>query len=390
MDINEKVLVYFIIFLNLFSFSTGERDENGNFFGEPIKIDPGINFKVGITSTLTFDATVNPDFSQVEADAPQIDVNTRFPIFIPEKRPFFLEGQDIFATPFTVVHTRQIVKPEYGYIKSGGAYYLRFRYSGRNLYYGLSHSSVNPDFEADSGFVYRTDYKKYSTWLGYSFKAEDDTVLLREWGPSFYGNFYYDYIGNPTEWDTSGDLYFSLSNNVTFDVYTSLGYLDYSGIDFYPSYTSFSFDTSYSQTVSGGFSLYYGKEVNYNPDRLILGNSSGGSLYLTLKFGENFRNSFTYSRSKLTDPFTDDMIFDVSIFRNSLTYQFNRDLAFRSIIDYNSYGNRVGANLLFTWTPNPGTSFFIGYDTRLFQEETGIYETDRNIFFMKMSYLFQL
>lgn len=57
---------------------------------------------------------MNPDFSQVEADVAQLDVNTRFALFFPEKRPFFLEGIDFFATPLNTVFTRTIVDPAGG------------------------------------------------------------------------------------------------------------------------------------------------------------------------------------------------------------------------------------------------------------------------------------
>src|SRR5262249_28373172 len=54
--------------------------------------DVGLSAKFGITSSITLDATINPDFSQVESDAFQVQVNQRFPIFYSEKRPFFMEG----------------------------------------------------------------------------------------------------------------------------------------------------------------------------------------------------------------------------------------------------------------------------------------------------------
>jgi hypothetical protein len=76
----------------------------------------GVSVKYGITSNLTLDFTYNPDFSQIESDRQQIDVNQRFPLFFPELRPFFLEGQEIFNVPgpVTLVHTRTIVDPRYG------------------------------------------------------------------------------------------------------------------------------------------------------------------------------------------------------------------------------------------------------------------------------------
>ena len=58
--------------------------------------DLGLSAKWGVSSTVTLDATVNPDFSQVESDAFQVEVNQRFPIFFSEKRPFFMEGAGIF------------------------------------------------------------------------------------------------------------------------------------------------------------------------------------------------------------------------------------------------------------------------------------------------------
>jgi hypothetical protein len=76
--------------------------------------DVGVDARVPLTSTLVLSATVNPDFSQVEADALQIDVNQRYPLFYDEKRPFFVEGADIFGTAFDLIYTRRIADPAYG------------------------------------------------------------------------------------------------------------------------------------------------------------------------------------------------------------------------------------------------------------------------------------
>ena len=78
--------------------------------------DLGVNVKYGVTSNLTADFTLNPDFSQIESDRPQIEVNQRFPVFYDEQRPFFLEGAEIFDLSGSInyVHTRTIVEPDYG------------------------------------------------------------------------------------------------------------------------------------------------------------------------------------------------------------------------------------------------------------------------------------
>lgn len=76
----------------------------------------GLSVKYGITPNMTLDFTYNPDFSQIESDTQQISVNQRFPLFYPELRPFFIEGQEIFNIPgpVTLVHTRTIVDPRFG------------------------------------------------------------------------------------------------------------------------------------------------------------------------------------------------------------------------------------------------------------------------------------
>ncbi len=81
------------------------------FQREAFEPEFGVNGRLGITQDFVLDATVNPDFSQVEADANRITVNERFALFFPEKRPFFLEGTEIFRTPRNLVHTRQIADP---------------------------------------------------------------------------------------------------------------------------------------------------------------------------------------------------------------------------------------------------------------------------------------
>ena len=91
--------------LNGSTFATGDAQPEG-----------GLNVKYGITSNLVADVTFNPDFSQIESDLPQIEVNQRFALRYPELRPFFLEGAEIFqmSGPITFLHTRQIVDPEFG------------------------------------------------------------------------------------------------------------------------------------------------------------------------------------------------------------------------------------------------------------------------------------
>ena len=91
----------------------------GRFVNEPVKFDPGLTGKFSLTPTVTLDFALNPDFAQVESDQLVVTANQRFPIFFAEKRPFFLEGIDIFNTQIAAVHTRTIIDPDVAVKLSG-------------------------------------------------------------------------------------------------------------------------------------------------------------------------------------------------------------------------------------------------------------------------------
>src|SRR5688572_7395923 len=91
----------------------GARGVSGDFERDDLNPDAGVNLKVALPS-VTLDATVKPDFSQVESDAGLVTVNERFVLFFAEKRPFFLEGIELFNTPNQLVYTRQIASPVAG------------------------------------------------------------------------------------------------------------------------------------------------------------------------------------------------------------------------------------------------------------------------------------
>jgi hypothetical protein len=93
----------------------------GELKGGDVEPEFGLDGRWGITPNVALNATYNPDFSQVEADVAQLEVNERFAISYPEKRPFFLEGADFFQTPTRVVFTRSIVEPVGGVKASGKA-----------------------------------------------------------------------------------------------------------------------------------------------------------------------------------------------------------------------------------------------------------------------------
>jgi hypothetical protein len=91
----------------------GREIAAGRFVNQPIKQDIGVTMKYTISPNITLDAAINPDFAEIEADAAVVTANQRFPIFFEEKRPFFLEGVEIFQSPLQVFYSRTIIDPDF-------------------------------------------------------------------------------------------------------------------------------------------------------------------------------------------------------------------------------------------------------------------------------------
>jgi len=109
--------------LTLAPYTSAQRVERltpgSRMAAEPLRGDTGGDLKWNPTTTLTFDATLDPDFSQIESDVPNVTANSRFAFDYPEKRPFFLEGVDLLNTPIRAVYTRSIESPAWGMRATG-------------------------------------------------------------------------------------------------------------------------------------------------------------------------------------------------------------------------------------------------------------------------------
>lgn len=97
-------------------FQTGALEDGGDpgsgIDDEPAEGEVSLNVRYGLTSSASAEATLNPDFSQIESDAVEIDVNSTFALFFPERRPFFQEGSDLYSTWIDAIYTRSIVNPD--------------------------------------------------------------------------------------------------------------------------------------------------------------------------------------------------------------------------------------------------------------------------------------
>lgn len=164
--------------------------------------DIGLDVKWGITPDITLNATLNPDFSQVEADSGQLNVNNTFALFTPEKRAFFLSNQDYFATPVNLIYTRNINAPDYGAKVSGK---LGSHSFGAFVADDATTSFLMPGNMSSS--LYKIEEESTNAALRYRYAINDEmaigtTVTVRD--SDSYHNYLYSLDGKykPSDSDT--------------------------------------------------------------------------------------------------------------------------------------------------------------------------------------------
>lgn len=140
----------------------------GPKFDRTSEQDVGLDAKFVFNDSFVLDVTLNPDFSQVESDEPQVTVNERFEIQFPERRPFFVENADFFETDSTLVFTRRIVDPEGG-----------LRFTGRSGNYGFGAIMINdqaPGANRAAGHPLDGEKANIGILRGYKDISEQDRI----------------------------------------------------------------------------------------------------------------------------------------------------------------------------------------------------------------------
>jgi len=478
--------------------STRQSAAQGRMQTDERNTDFSLTGKVGLTSDLTLDGAVNPDFSQVEADAGQIDVNLRYELFYSEKRPFFLEGNDIFQFAgnveegplATVVHTRTIVNPVFGLKMSGklgrksslaaiyarddlpgdpidthpdfligrykfalkedsylGGFYtgkeygrgfnrivgadgrfrltqasiadfhlfgaftrrngdaetssdhalgLHYQYGTRKVILDLGYQDISRNFQVDTGYVTRTGIRRLSAFAMYRFYPKSDFFQRIE--PFYWSYHLYDTTDRMWETVNLFTLRFWLPRSTMFRIDTLFANEVYSGERFGRGGAGFQMQTQITKHVFLNLFFRRTGSVFYDPEAPYqgYGNRLGGylqyqpadklSFVLSLSYVDFFRRS---DKRK---------IYDYAILRSRNTFQINKYVFLRAIVEYNDFRERLTVDTLVSFTYIPGTVIYAGYGSALeklewngrdYVRSDDFLETKRGFFF-KVSYLWRL
>ena len=458
----------------------------------------GVSAKLGLTSKLVLDLAWNPDFSQVESDAGQVDANLRSDLYFTEKRPFFLEGSDIFQLAgmsffMSAVHTRRIVDPLLGFKLSGklggrdtlGAIFavdedvqdpLHAAAAAENAAFTILRykRALNDDSFVGAFYTGREQGADHNRLVGldgqlrlsrsetFSFhgfaSSTDNPVLQNERGTAL--NAYYS--KSTRDLDLSGCFY-----SISRGFFSESGFLSRSGLTgleseigpkFYPKSSFFRkvkprlwayvirdhesgmnealgrFGVDLLLPGNTGLTLeawkaseiFLGRRFDISQYRLIANSWLSKKLYLYLGWrrgnqvryaqdpfqgrGSTFVGLFRYlptdklqweARLTYAELFAKadrSRVYEYTILRNKLTYQLNKYLFFRAVLEYNDYRRKLLGDLLVSFTYIPGTVIQLGYgslyekvrwDENEYRPADRFLEMKRGLFF-KASYLWRL
>ena len=459
--------------------------------------DFGLTGKMGLSNDLTLDAAVNPDFSQVESDAGQVDINLRYALYFPEKRPFFLEGNEIFqfagntedAPLIAMVHTRTIVDPTYGFKLSGkmgrrntfaaifsrdyqpdggrdehpvfsifrlkhalkedsylGAYYtgrdvgggfnraagadgrvrlgpkdvasfhlfgsfskepgggdavaghavaLRYTHEDRKVSLDAGYQDVSRNYRVDTGFLERTGLRRLALFGMYKFYPKSKFFQRIE--PFYWSYHLLDTYSNKLESFNMFTLRFQLPRTTQFRFDTLLATEVFEGRSFGRSGLGFQFRSQISKHLYANVFFRHTGAIYYDPDDPYQGdgNRAQGMIEFLPTDKLNFSLSLVYS--DFTRRSDKTKIYDYTIVRSFNTYQVNKYLFLRAIVEYNFYYKRMTVDTLASFTYIPGTVIYVGYGSALervrwngleYEDADRFLETKRGVFF-KVSYLWR-
>ena len=284
-------------------------------------------------------------------------------------------------------------RDEEGIERTGATAHLSYNRRGRNLSYGASLNTVDPDFRTDTGFVRRVDTRTARANVSYRWWPESWVI---SWGPSVSYSRNYDFEGILQDEQTTLGVNAMLANSIILFGNINRDMERFLGIEFFKTRYSLVTTVNASRKITGGGVISWGDDIFYS-DTPFLGNSMTATLFINLRPVSRLNASINLITSRLHEPTTNAELFDVKILRTSATYQFTDRLLVRNIMEYDAFAKTLGANILFTYRVNAGTVFFVGYDDHYQQGDLidtmqfptqGLQRTNR-AFFTKLSYLFR-
>jgi hypothetical protein len=258
----------------------------------------------------------------------------------------------------------------------------------------ISHVNYTPHFRSATGFIRRVDQQLTTLQSSYMFWPQNAVIV--SWGQFGIYSRNYNHEGQLDD-ETLGTMtFFRFARNITARVQNWREIERFGGITFLKYHHRIMGELNFSRRFSASLNWGWEDAVRYS-ETPFLGDQKIGSAEFSFRPTPRFETGLTANVTRLVDPRERAEVFDVRLYRARTTYQFTPRLLVRNILEYDSWEDTLGVNLLLTYRINAGTVVFLGVDDRL-QEGTNInrdfFDTHaltrtRRAFFFKVSYHFR-
>jgi hypothetical protein len=276
----------------------------------------------------------------------------------------------------------------------GHALGLEYLHDTSRLNLSAAAYALSPDFETDAGYLTRTGLTAGS--LGVVPKFYPKSAWLRRVDAGVLLSALKDRESGLSEHDHTLSAALILRGNAAFSIKVHDATEVFLGRRFRTDGVNLSARNQFSKGFSLSASYRKGKSIRYTADP-FQGTGSQASATAVFQPSENLNLTLGWSHADLARSATGEKVYDYDIYRGRLTYQVNRALSFRGIVEYNAFRRQMLTDLLAAWTPAPGTVLYLGYGSLHKKQawEEGVYrDADRFLemqrgFFFKASYLWR-
>src|SRR5439155_1551707 len=289
----------------------------------------GLDSKLVLHDQFALDVALNPDFSQVESDEPQVTINQRYEVVFPERRPFFIENAGFFQAPTELFFSRRIADPQYGLRLTGkagpwvaGALAADDRAPGKLV-------PVSDPLRGDraiNGVVsVRREFGQSSLGL---------LATSRDFGPTVSGLYNTDHEGRLQDWSAYGEFKIDFTRNTSFKVGHTESFERFEETGFRKVANNLELSGEWLKWLAASATYSRGTEINYDPAGGLdpfLAKAQQAELTLTLRPSPRLTSEQTLIYSGLGERSgisrfgsRPSQIFDDGLVRWKLNYQFSR------------------------------------------------------------------
>jgi len=277
---------------------------------------------------------------------------------------------------------------------AGPAYEIQAERSGRQFHYFTSYTDISPGFQAQIGFVPRTDVRHWAQFVSYDFRPEGKWLIA--WGPKSGTEVVYDHSGRRLDLTQDTELFVELTGQTYFLLLYNwdrerLRPADFSALpedrDFQRNRKGLGMETSYLDWLTVAWNYAWGTRINFVPpegQEPSLADVAQANVTLILRPLTPLRVENRYLHTQLTDRGDGRNVFNNHILRSNWNWQFTRELSLRVILQYDAVlanpehtalptRKNFNADFLFTYLLHPGTAIYVGYNGNAQNLDPGLF-----------------